>query len=72
MALRYFEEMKDRPNEIITASVLLSFLGLLVVGIFLDILYSKYFWISMALVEAVNQITRKTFYVESGKSLVVP
>jgi O-antigen ligase len=52
-AVKIFDENKDQSAEIIVFSVLLSFMGLLVVGIALDILYRKYFWISMALIEAV-------------------
>jgi hypothetical protein len=41
-------------GEITAMSALLTFIGLLVVGMALGIIYYKYFWISMALIEVIR------------------
>lgn len=66
-AVRSSKENKDRLGEIIAFSAILSFLGLLVVGVSSDILLSKFFWMSMALTEAVGLITSNTHLTENKR-----
>ena len=68
-ALSYFRERQDRAGEILALSAGLSFLGILVMGIGLGLLYYKYFWVSMAMIEVVNLLTlngNSTGRVKSG------
>lgn len=56
-AVKFYEQEKDRTGEIIAMSAILAFLGLLVFGLGLGLLYYKYFWVSMALIEVVSLMT---------------
>jgi O-antigen ligase len=55
-AVRSFEGKEDQSGGMIAVSVLLSFPGLLVAGMFGNILYTKFFWLSMTLIGAVGWV----------------
>lgn len=64
--IKFYEERDDRRGEMITASALLSFLGLLVVGSGIGILTVKYFWITMALIEVMSLLVSDTYFTPVG------
>jgi putative inorganic carbon (hco3(-)) transporter len=67
-AVKFFEEKNDSTGKIITSSIILSFLGLLVVCMSTNLLYTKLFWTSMALVGAI--ISQAQMSIMQGK--VIP
>jgi O-antigen ligase len=71
-AVVFYEKNKDQSGKIIATSVTLSFLGLLIFGLTLGLVYYKYFWVSMALIEVINLKALSTNTATSGEIVSEP